>query len=451
MMIDELKISILNYAFSGQLSKTKNTDKSIEEMKNIFEEKHSELIEKKIVKLDKKVTLPSEKDYPYCIPNTWYWSKLYYVIDVRDGTHDSPKYHKQGVPLITSKNLNIDGTLDKENVKYISNDDADIINNRSKVDIGDILFAMIGSIGNPVVIMDEPDFCIKNVALFKNSNKDILDNEYLYYYLVYSQVKMKKESSGGVQQFVSLNYLRNFYIPIPPIEEQKRIVNKVELLFSKLDEIHPIECELNELKSNFTNKIKTSILVYLMNGKLGTNIPVDKKVDINSDIIYDEIPKNWLRVKSKDILNITTGKKDANYGTEDGLYDFYTCASIPIKAPTYSFEGKNLILPGNGANVGLTIYCEDKFEAYQRTYVASPKYGDDIIVLKYIYYYFCAFWNDYNKNKMFGSAIPYIKLGNLENFEINIPPLEEQKRIINIIEELLPLCNDIDRLVMNRS
>ena len=161
------------------------------------------------------------------------------------------------------------------------------------------------------------------------------------------------------------------------------------------------------------------------------------------------MPENWIRVKAKTILNIVTGKKDANYGTKDGEYLFYTCANIPIKSPTYSFEGKNLILPGNGANVGLTIYSEDKFEAYQRTYVVNSKYSENEILLKYIYYYFNAYWSDYNKDKMFGSAIPYIKLGNLENFEINVPPIEEQKRIVDKIEQLLPLCNDIENLINN--
>ena len=126
---------------------------------------------------------------------------------------------------------------------------------------------------------------------------------------------------------------------------------------------------------------------------------------------------------------------------------FYTCANIPIKSSTYSFEGKNLILPGNGANVGLTIYSEEKFEAYQRTYVVNSKYDESVINLKFIYYYFVAFWNEYNKNKMYGSAIPYIKLGNLQDFEINIPPIEEQQRIVDKLEQLLSICDDIENLI----
>lgn len=90
--------------------------------------------------------------------------------------------------------------------------------------------------------------------------------------------------------------------------------------------------------------------------------------DITDEIPFD-IPENWEWVRMKNIVSITTGNKDANHGCEDGIYDFYTCALIPIKSKTFSFSGESLILPGNGANVGTSIYYNGQFEAYQRTYV----------------------------------------------------------------------------------
>jgi type I restriction enzyme, S subunit len=111
-----------------------------------------------------------------------YWAikKLGEVYDVRDGTHDSPKYINEGYALITSKNLKND-SLNYDNVNYISEHDYFNINKRSKVDVGDVLFAMIGTIGNPIVIKDEPDFAIKNVALFKVPENQ--DSYFLKYYL----------------------------------------------------------------------------------------------------------------------------------------------------------------------------------------------------------------------------------------------------------------------------
>ena len=72
-----------------------------------------------------------------------------------------------------------------------------------------------------------------------------------------------------------------------------------------------------------------------------------------------------------EICSIKTGKRDANHSVLDGQYPFFTCADKPIKSPTYSFDGDSIILPGNGANVGLVLYYSGKFEAYQRTYVLS--------------------------------------------------------------------------------
>ena len=169
-----------------------------------------------------------DDDIPFEIPANWMWSKLGNCLDVRDGTHDTPKYVQTGIPLVTSKNLK-EGYIDFSTVKYISEYDHNIISQRSKVDKGDILYAMIGSIGNPVLYKGNDVFSIKNMALFKNI-KNIINMEYIYYYLLLVQNDMKKYASGGVQSFVSLTYLRNYFIPIPPISEQKRIVNKVKEL-----------------------------------------------------------------------------------------------------------------------------------------------------------------------------------------------------------------------------
>ncbi len=163
----------------------------------------------------------------------WEIKKLGKVYDVRDGTHDSPKYIKEGYALITSKNLKND-RLNYDKVNYISEQDYININKRSKVDIGDILFAMIGTIGNPIVIIDKPDFTIKNVALFKVPKNQ--DSYFLKYYLDSAIVigKMSKDAKGATQKFVGLGYLRNFEIPLPPLPEQQRIVAILDKAFAAI-------------------------------------------------------------------------------------------------------------------------------------------------------------------------------------------------------------------------
>lgn len=163
----------------------------------------------------------------------WVVKKLGEVYDVRDGTHDSPKYVKEGYALITSKNLKND-SLNYDNVNYITEQDYISINKRSKVDVGDVLFAMIGTIGNPIVIKDEPDFAIKNVALFKVPKNQ--DSHFLKYYLDSSSVieKMSKDAKGATQKFVGLGYLRNFEIPLPPLPEQQHIVSILDEAFAAI-------------------------------------------------------------------------------------------------------------------------------------------------------------------------------------------------------------------------
>ncbi|WP_020558917.1 restriction endonuclease subunit S [Thiofilum flexile] len=157
------------------------------------------------------------------LQNNWPWVQANDVIDVRDGTHESPKYQENGIPLVTSKNL-VGGILDFSSCSYISEDDHLAISKRSFVDDGDILFAMIGTIGNPVIVKKDFEFSIKNVALFKFSKSKVL-NRFFLYFLESGLAKQQllKNSRGGTQKFVSLKNIRQLQIPLPPLPEQKRI------------------------------------------------------------------------------------------------------------------------------------------------------------------------------------------------------------------------------------
>ena len=173
-----------------------------------------------------------DDEIPFDIPENWCWARMGTCLDVRDGTHDTPKYVPAGIPLVTSKNL-CNGKIDFSTAKLISEEDHLAISQRSKVDDGDIMYAMIGSIGNPVLYKGNAEFSIKNMALFKKIPHG-LDMEYVYWFLYLSQDTMKKFASGGVQSFVSLGYLRNYWIPVPPIQEQHRIVTAIKQLLPKL-------------------------------------------------------------------------------------------------------------------------------------------------------------------------------------------------------------------------
>ncbi|WP_353076700.1 restriction endonuclease subunit S [Flavobacterium sp.] len=191
--------------------------------------------------------------------NKWNKHILGKLSDVRDGTHDSPKYVDKGYPLITSKNLNENGVLDFKNVEFITQFDFDNINRRSKVDKGDIIFGMIGTIGNPV-LLNRDDFAIKNVALIKEKNE--LKNTFLIQNLKSNHIlrQIYKENVGGTQKFVSLSVIRNLEVFLPSIEEQ----NKISVFLSNVDN------KINQLtkKKELLEQYKKGIMQKIFNQEI---------------------------------------------------------------------------------------------------------------------------------------------------------------------------------------
>ena len=236
----------LDFAFDAIEKAKANIEKNIENAKELFQSKLNEIFSQK-GEGNKK----------------WVFKKLSDIFDVRDGTHDSPKYQESGFALVTSKNLK-KGKITLDKIKFISEKDFININKRSNVSKGDILFAMIGTIGNPVVIMEEPDFAIKNVALIK-SNKE--NNSYFFsYYLDLEMVikKMQDESKGTTQRFVSLGYMRNFEVPCPKIEIQNKIVKQIDQLSEQTDLLQ----EKYKQKLANLEELKKSILEKAFKGEL---------------------------------------------------------------------------------------------------------------------------------------------------------------------------------------
>ena len=246
---DALKKSILQWAVQGKLVPQDPADEPASVLLERIRAEKQKLIAEGKIKKDKHESVIFRRDnshyekrgfeevciddeIPFEIPENWCWARMGSCLDVRDGTHDTPKYVLEGIPLVTSKNL-CNGKIDFSTAKFISREDHLAISLRSKVDAGDIMYAMIGSIGNPVLYNGNAEFSIKNMALFKKISNG-LDMEYVYWFLYLSQDTMKKFASGGVQSFVSLGYLRNYWIPVPPIQEQHRIVTAIKQILPKI-------------------------------------------------------------------------------------------------------------------------------------------------------------------------------------------------------------------------
>jgi len=214
----------------------------------------------------KEPVAPDNVDLPE-LPEGWAWASADQVCgSVRDGTHDTPAYVDAGVPLITSKNLTDDG-IDFDRVKFISEEDHLEISRRSGVEPGDVLFAMIGTVGNPCEIKTDVQFSIKNVGLFKR-NAEFLDSAYLCNWLASPQFDrwLGPRLKGTTQKFAPLGLLRAIPIPLMSVDEQQRITMEVERRLSLIREAVS-QVDANERRSV---RLRQSILAAALSGSLSS-------------------------------------------------------------------------------------------------------------------------------------------------------------------------------------
>ena len=138
-----------------------------------------------------------------------------------------------------------------------------------------------------------------------------------------------------------------------------------------------------------------------------------------------------MKVKIGELTKIKTGKLDANAASEDGQYPFFTCSREPLKISIYSYDCECVLVAGNGdLNVK---YYNGRFDAYQRTYIIEDN-GSGKLYMPYLYYFMEDYIEELRKQAI-GGVIKYIKLGNLTDAMIELPSINEQKSIVDILEK----------------
>jgi len=209
-------VDYLDSAFAKVDAMKANAEKALNEAKALFQASLKEMLEPK---------------------EGWEEKKLEDITEVKDGTHDSPKYVTEGIPFVTQKNITISG-FDLLNTKKISLEDHKKFYTRSNVEFGDIIIAMIGANRGMSCIVDTREiFSIKNVGLIKKN--DNINMRYLLFYLhsPSANTYILNNSNGGAQEFIGLKGLRTFPIPYPPLSEQQSIVATLDSLKSKVDRL----------------------------------------------------------------------------------------------------------------------------------------------------------------------------------------------------------------------
>ena len=482
MNAQQLKNAILQEAIQGRLVPQDPNDEPASVLLDKIRKEKARLVkEGKLKKKDLEEKPISDEDIPFEIPKSWEWCRFSTYLDVRDGTHDSPKYYLEGVPFVTSKNLS-EGKIDFSTCKFISNEDHIKFSARSYVEDGDILFAMIGSIGNPVIVRKDREFSIKNVALFKRYASHLVNENYLYYYLSFIQHEFKKIASGGVQSFLGLNFFRDWMFPLPPLAEQKRIVAKIEELLPKVEKYGKAQEALDKLNEELPERLKKSILQEAIEGRLVPQDPNDepasvlldkirkekaklvkegklKKKDleetpISEDEIPFKIPESWETARIYDCVEILYGFPfDSNLFNENGegtplirIRD--VLPSMTKTFTTESADEKYIIKKGDmlvGMDGNFNVRFWNSSPAYLNQRVCKIKSKDNLLSQKFLYYYL-----PLALDKIFTSVsyvtVKHLSDKHLRNMLIPLPPLAEQKRIVVKIEEVF---KEIDKLKNN--
>ena len=345
------------------------------------------------------------------------------VLDVRDGTHDSPKYYNEGIPFVTSKNLK-NGTIDFSTCKLISKEDSLKYNERSRVDDYDILFAMIGTIGNPTIVKKDRDFSIKNVALFKNISRDLLSENWVKCVLECVTSKMKSDAQGGLQPFVSLDLLRNYIMPLPPTSEQKRIlstINKMNIC------VQNINSDFNSLIT-YVNFAKRKILDGVFGENSSYKSYYEKEYTLDELLPYEQ-PGPY-------IVNST---------------DYNDSYKTPVITP-----GKSFILGYTNENNGIYSVGDGKVIIFDDFTTASRLINFDFKVkssamkilrssnpaifnIDYLYYFLQTLYvnNDTHKRYWISEYAP---------LKVRIHTYDEQLKIIDFIKSTYKILESINRI-----
>ena len=249
----------------------------------------------------------------------------------------------------------------------------------------------------------EYDMCSnKAIAQLPIKDPDIVDKNYLYYYLKNFNFG-SLSSTSSIATAVNSKTVKNISVNLPPLDQQKKIAD----ILSSLDEKIELNRRMNETLE-----------------QLGQTL-------FHHHFVDNPESKNWKKRPLGEFFPVKTGKKDANFSTRDGKFPFFTCAQTISCAPSYSFDGSAILVAGNG-DFNIKYYT-GKFEAYQRTYVLIPHNEE---LLGFLYFLMKKDLSLITGGSR-GSVIKFITKGMIENYRVELPDDNDLANFAPIFSELL--------------
>ena len=473
----ELRQSVLQAAMQGKLTTQKAEDGDAKDLLLAIREEKEKLVKEKKGKKEKPLAPITDEEISFDIPENWVWCKFGdIVLSLTDGAHKTPHYTASGIPFISVKDLS-DGFVNFENTKFISPAEHKELAKRCNPQKSDILLTKVGTTGIPVVIDTEQEFSLfVSVALLKLPS---CISPIFLKYIILSPVVQKqcKEHTRGVgnKNWV-LSDIRNTIFPLPPLPEQQRIVARVEALMKEIDELEQTEKELEAIKAAFPGDMKASLLQAAMEGKLTTQKAEDgdarglllaireekeklvkeKKIKkekplapITDEEIPFDIPENWVWCRLGDCIKLLSG--------QDLTPDKYNASgkgTIYITGASNIENGRITVnrwteFPRAIAHKGeLLITCKGTigemcFLNIDKVHIARQimSIKEILVDIKYVHIFLLSYVNTLKGNAK--SMIPGIDRKNVLNALFPLPPLAEQQRIVEKLDQLLPLCDSL--------
>ena len=233
---DDLQKSVLQLAIQGRLVPQCPEEGNAEDLYKQIQAEKQKLIKEGKIKKEKPLPPITDDEKPFEIPESWKWVRLNELCkSISDGDHQPPPQVSNGYPFLVISNIS-SGKIDFSNTRYVSESYFNSLPNERVAKKGDILFTVTGSLGIPIKVEDDKEFCFqRHIALLKVLIKIDCLNYFLRTPMV--QLQCNKVATGTAQKTIGLKSLRNLLIPLPPLAEQKRIVAKIEELLPFCDKL----------------------------------------------------------------------------------------------------------------------------------------------------------------------------------------------------------------------
>lgn len=384
--------------------------------------------------------LVPKEEQPYKIPNNWCWTYFKDIFYIENGyAFKKIDYKKEGIPLVRISNIE-NGIVNINECIYVNK----LEKNEEKyvIEKGDLLIALSGATTgkNGVYYLDEIAYLNQRIGNIKIKNKEKVLNEYRNYYIALKNEDILNLAYGGAQPNISPKVIEFISIPLPPIKEQQRIVNRIESLFAKIDRAKElIENTLAQFEQN-----KMAILHKAFTGELTAKWR--KENNINEKNFFN-------KVKLKNVIKLISGRdvsvslcNDKSIGIPyilgaSNIKDNKFFIERWIENPVVVSEKNDILLSVKGTIGKLYLQKEEKINI-SRQIMALRALNE--LNTHYLYYFLL---RECERLKFEGNGlIPGISRKDILDLNILLPTLEEQQEIVNILDKLLAKYNKIKNL-----